>query len=45
LDNQEDYQRLLLLFDGVVNPVEISLSELMDKLLFLARESPIRVPR
>jgi len=45
LDNQEDYQRLLRLFDGVVNPVEISLSELMDKLLSLAGESPLRVPR
>jgi spore coat polysaccharide biosynthesis protein SpsF (cytidylyltransferase family) len=44
LDNQEDYQRLLCLFEGVVNPVEIGLSELMDKLLSLAGESPLRVP-
>jgi len=45
LDNQEDYQRLLRLFDRVVNPVEISLLDLMDKLLSLARESPLHVPR
>jgi spore coat polysaccharide biosynthesis protein SpsF (cytidylyltransferase family) len=45
LDDQKDYQRLLRLFEGVANPVEIGLSELMDKLWSLERELPIRVLR
>jgi len=43
LDDWEDYQRILRLFDGVEKPVDISYSELMERLASLPGETSYRV--
>ncbi len=44
LDDKEDYQRILRLFEGVSRPVEIGWPELMEKLASLSGEPTFRVP-
>jgi spore coat polysaccharide biosynthesis protein SpsF (cytidylyltransferase family) len=43
LDDWDDYQRILRLFDGVEKPVDISHVELMEKLASLPGETSLRV--
>jgi spore coat polysaccharide biosynthesis protein SpsF len=44
IDDEEDYQRVLRLFDGVEHPVHIGWHELMQKLAALPGEASFRIP-
>lgn len=44
IDDEEDYQRILRLFDGVSNPLQIGWFALMQKLATLPGEPLFRVP-
>lgn len=45
IDDEEDYQRILRLFDGVENPLDAGWYELMQKLASLPGEPSFHVPR
>ena len=44
IDDEEDYERVLLLFDGVADPLQVSWTDLARKLATLPGEPAFRVP-